>query len=252
VSDAAVGGYTYALEVLTGLAGSRARWRTMPWLVVLFGLMIAPLGVVSIFFIIIQPILLGTWSTLALLAAAAMLVQIPYSLDELLASVQFVRRRAKAGSRWLVVALHGDTDEEPHRTTSRPIDDFDASAGAVVRDAVSGGVTFPWNLVLAALVALSLLFTRVFLGADGALANAHHLLGALALTVISIAVAEVARPVRFLNVLLGAALVVAPFIYQADAATTAFTVAAGGAIAALSVRRGPIRCRYGRWSRLLV
>ena len=36
-------------------------------LVVLFGLMIAPLGVVSIFFIIIQPILIGTWSTLALI-----------------------------------------------------------------------------------------------------------------------------------------------------------------------------------------
>jgi nucleoside-diphosphate-sugar epimerase len=41
VSDAAVGGYTYLLEILTGIVGSRARWRTMPWLVVLFGLMIA-------------------------------------------------------------------------------------------------------------------------------------------------------------------------------------------------------------------
>ena len=50
----------------------------MPWLVVLFGLMIAPLGVVSIFFIIIQPILLDTWSTLALLPAAAMLVRLPF------------------------------------------------------------------------------------------------------------------------------------------------------------------------------
>jgi hypothetical protein len=55
VSDAAVGGYTYLLEILTGIVGSRMRWRTMPWLVVLFGLMIAPLGIVSIFFIIIQP-----------------------------------------------------------------------------------------------------------------------------------------------------------------------------------------------------
>ena len=31
VSDAALGGYTYALEILTGLVGSRMRWRTMPW-----------------------------------------------------------------------------------------------------------------------------------------------------------------------------------------------------------------------------
>ncbi len=251
VSDAAVGGYTYALEILTGLVGSRVRWRTMPWLVVLFGLMIAPLGVVSIFFIIIQPILLGTWSTLALVGAAAMLVQIPYSLDELLASVQFIRRRAKAGSRWLVVAFRGDTDDEPKRAISRAIDELDASAVAIARNALGGGVSLPWNLLLAGSVALALLFTRVLLGADGSLANAHHLLGALVLTVTSIAAAEVARPARYLNVLLGAALVAVPFIYGADVETTAFTVAAGIAIAALSVRRGAMRGRYGDWSKRL-
>ena len=60
IPDAALGGYTYALEIVTGLVGSRARWRTMPRLVFLFGLMIAPLGVVSIFFVIIQLIVIGT------------------------------------------------------------------------------------------------------------------------------------------------------------------------------------------------
>ena len=253
VSDAAVGGYTYALEILTGAVGSRARWRTMPWLVVLFGLMIAPLGVVSILFIIIQPILLGTWSSLALLGAAAMLVQIPYSLDELLASVQFVRRRARAGSRWLTVALRGDTDEVTRpRGPSRAVDELDAPALALLKDAAGGGVSLAWNLAIAGLVALSLLFTRLFLGAEGTLANAHHLIGALVLTVLSIAAAEVARPVRYLNVALGAVLLAVPFVLDADVAQTAFTLAAGIAIAALSVRRGAIRHRYGPWSRLLV
>ncbi len=224
----------------------------MPWLVVLFGLMIAPLGVVSIFFIIIQPILLGTWSTLALFAAAAILVQIPYSLDELLASLQFVRRRARAGSRRIVVALRGDADETPKATTWRAADELDAAPATLIKDALCGGVSLPWNLVLAGVVALSLLFTRLFLDADGSLANAHHLLGALALTVLSIAAAEVARPARFANVALGAALVVVPFVYDADAVQTAFTVAAGAAIAALSLSRGRIRSRYGPWSRLIV
>ena len=54
VPDAGLGAMTYALEILTGLMGSTRRWRTMPWLVMLFGIMIVPLGVVSIFFIIIQ------------------------------------------------------------------------------------------------------------------------------------------------------------------------------------------------------
>src|SRR5690606_20781511 len=93
VPDAALGGYTYMLEILTGIVGSRARWRTMPWLVLLFGLMVVPLGIVSISFVIIQPIVIGTWSTLALVGAAAMLLQIPYSLDELFAVLQFMRRR---------------------------------------------------------------------------------------------------------------------------------------------------------------
>ena len=46
----------------------------MPWLVLLFGLMIAPLGINSIFFVIIQPVVIGTWNTLALIGAAAMLI----------------------------------------------------------------------------------------------------------------------------------------------------------------------------------
>jgi hypothetical protein len=132
------------------------------------------------------------------------------------------------------------------------IDELDASPLAIARDALGGGVSLPWNLLLAGLVALSLLFTRVLLGADGSLANAHHLLGALVLTVLSIAAAEVARPVRYLNVLLGVAVIAVPFIYGADVETTAFTVAAGVAIAALSVRRGAIHGRYAGWSRLLV
>jgi hypothetical protein len=82
----------------------------MPWLVILFGLMIAPLGITSIFFIVIQPIVIGAWSTIALIAAAAVLVQIPYSRDELLVTLQFMRRRARAGRNWLRVFLFGDTD----------------------------------------------------------------------------------------------------------------------------------------------
>ena len=73
----------------------------MPWLVVIFGLLIVPLSVTSISFIIIQPILLGTWSTLTLIGAAAMLLQIPYAIDELLASLQFLHRRAKTGQNWI-------------------------------------------------------------------------------------------------------------------------------------------------------
>ena len=199
----------------------------MPWLVVLFGLMIAPLGIISILFIIIQPIVIGTWSTIALIGAAAVLVQIPYSLDELLATLQFLRRRVKAGRNWLRVLLVGDTDEMQEARGAEPIaDEFDRSPGAVIKDMVGGGVSLPWNLALSALIGLWLLFTRVTLGAEGGMANADHLIGSLVLTVVSVAAAEVARPVRYLNVLLGAALFVTPFVYGADLVATVASIAA--------------------------
>src|SRR5690606_20755358 len=129
VPDAGVGALTYALEILTGLMGSTKRWRTMPWLVLLFGFMIVPLGAVSITFIIIQPILLDTWCTLCLVAAAAMLIQIPYSFDELVATCAFLYRRHQAGRPLLKILFSGDTDKEESEEAKieRVEDDFEQS-----------------------------------------------------------------------------------------------------------------------------
>lgn len=254
VSDAAVGGYTYLLEILTGIVGSRMRWRTMPWLVVLFGLMIAPLGITSIFFIIIQPVVIGTWSTIALIGAAAVLLQIPYSLDELLATLQFLRRRARAGQNWLRVFLMGDTDEtaatEPGRNRLLP-DEFEQPPRAVLKEITSGGVGLPWNLGLVALIGLFLLFTRPVLGVEGSLANTHHVIGSLVLTVVSVAAAEVARPFRFLVIPLGSVLAATPFFLDTGTTPALVSVALGLALIALSVRRGRIREHYGSWQKLI-
>ena len=253
VSDAALGGYVYMLEILTGLIGSQARWRTMPWLVVLFGLMIAPLGVISILFIIIQPIVIGTWSIIALIGAAAILVQIPYSLDELIATMQFLKRRVKAGRNWLRLLFVGDTDEMPEtRDTQAFTDEFERPLGTVIKDIAGGGVSLTWNLALSGAIGLSLLFTRVTFGAAGAMANADHLIGSLVLTVISLAAAEVTRAVRFINIPLGAVLFATPFIYGAGTAATVSSIACGTALIVLSIRRGPIRERYGAWNRLII
>lgn len=224
------------------------RWRTMPWLVVLFGLMIAPLGITSIAFIIIQPVVIGTWSTMALIGAAAVLVQIPYSLDELLATLQFIRRRIKVGRNWLRVLLFGDTDELESGAAQAVQDDFDRSPGAVLKSMIGGGVSLPWNLALSALIGLFLLFTRLTIGAEGNMANADHVIGALVLTVISVAAAEVARSARYLNVLLGGALFITPLLYEASLIGTLASIAAGTALIVLSFRRGPISERYGNWN----
>ena len=76
-ADAGIGTVAYVTEVLMGVMGTKQRWRTMPWMVLGFGVLIVPLGGVSIFFIIIQPIAIGTWCTLCLLGALAMVAMIP-------------------------------------------------------------------------------------------------------------------------------------------------------------------------------
>jgi hypothetical protein len=249
VSDAAVGALTYLLEILTGVIGSRKRWRTMPWLVLLFGLMIAPLGVVSIFFIIIQPIWIGTWCTLCLIAAAAMIVQIPYSLDELVATSQFLARRRRAGQSLLRIFLKGDTDTGRDDSQAR---EFERSPGVIAREMIKGGVTVPWNLALCALIGIWLMLTRLTLDAQGPMANADHFIGALVVTFTAIACAEVARVARFVNIAFGAALLVTPFVYDATAAQTLGSVICGIALMLLSLRRGPVRERYGSWDRYIV
>lgn len=249
VPDAGLGGIVYALEILLGLIGSTQRWRTMPWVVASFGLLIVPLGVVSITFVIIQPILIGTWCTLCLLGAAAMLLQIAYAFNELVATGQFLRRRQRAGAPLLKIFFTGDTDEGADEA---PEDNFRRGPGAVLKEVLGTGVSLPWNLALCLFIGLLLMLTRITLGNEGSLANWDHLLGALIITVAGIAIAEAARPLRYLLIPLGVALFVTPLVYDAGLVSLLVSVACGVAVVLLSLRRGPVYCRYGHWDRLLI
>jgi hypothetical protein len=250
VPDAGLGAFVYLLEILTGLIGSAKRWRTMPWLVLLFGFMIVPLGAVSITFIIIQPILLGTWCTLCLIAAAAMLLQIPYSFDEIVATIEFLHRRAKAGRPWVKILFTGDTDEG--ESEEKIEDDFSQAPSAILYKIVSGGITIPWNLALCMIIGVWLMFTRLTLGADGNMANADHLIGALVITITVTAFAEVVRAIRFLNIFFGMALLITPFLFAASFISQVMSVVCGLALVVLSIRRGSIKCNWGSSQKLIM
>lgn len=91
VSDAALGAFSYLLDAVTGAIGGRQRWRTRPWIVVIFGLAVGPLGAISILLVILQPVLYDAWCTLCLLSALVSLAMIGPALDEMLASLQYLR-----------------------------------------------------------------------------------------------------------------------------------------------------------------
>lgn len=97
IPDAALGAFSYLLDAVTGAVGGRDRWRRLPWLVVLFGIAIGPLGAVSITLVILQPVLFDAWCTLCLASALISLAMIGPAMDEVLASLQHLRRTQRGG-----------------------------------------------------------------------------------------------------------------------------------------------------------
>jgi SPW repeat len=116
------------------------------------------------------------------------------------------------------------------------------------------GVTVPWTLVASAALGVLLMFSRVIFGTEPPMADSDHLIGALVITVAVSAMAEVARPLRFINVLFGLWLIIAPWLLSG--ATTLGLWAAivvGVALVGLSLPRGRRSSEhYGSWDRYVV
>jgi uncharacterized membrane protein len=92
IPDAALGALAYLADAVTGVIGSRHRWKTMPWIVVVFAILVGPLGAVSIGLVIAQPVVYDEWCTLCLASAVVSVVMIAPAMDEALASLQYLRR----------------------------------------------------------------------------------------------------------------------------------------------------------------
>lgn len=247
VADAGLGATVYVLEILTGVIGDKRRWRTMPWMVLFFGILIVPLGAVSIYFIIIQPILLDTWCTLCLIAAAAMLLQIPYSFDEILATLQFLKDRRKKGKSLWHVLWHGDTIEGggPDYSSS-----FEGPPMSVLHEIMGTGVRFTWSMTASVLIGVTLMFSRITFDTSGMAANGDHLIGALVVTFSIMALSEVGRPLRFANIIFGAWLIPAPLLLTGYSGLgAAASITAGILLILLALPVGPIRSHYGAWDR---
>ena len=250
IADGGLGAMSYMFEILMGVMGSRMRWRTMPWMVALFGIVVGPLGVISIYFIIIQPIAIGTYCTICLLAAAAMLIMIPFSLDEIVAMVQFMVWNTRRGRPFWRAFFRGDALPGSEKGGTMT---FDAPPRNIARQSARG-VTVPWTLGMSAAIGLFLILSRAIFGNAMPLAGSDHLVGALVLTTAIIAWAEVARPLRFLNIGFGLWLIVAPwFLAGGTIGGSLIGVLSGIALLVLSLPRGKRSAEhYGSWDRYIV
>ena len=113
IPDALLGTISYALDAATGVVGGTRRWKTMPWIVILFGLAVGPLGAISVILVILQPVLFDSFCTLCLASAVISLAMIGPAVDEVLASLQYMKRRRTEGcSTWRVFwGLEGATED---------------------------------------------------------------------------------------------------------------------------------------------
>jgi hypothetical protein len=250
ISDGGLGTLAYTFEFLMGWMGSPARWRTMPWMVALFGVLVIPLGLVHIFLVISQPVVVGAWCTLCLLAATIMLPMIPLEIDEVIAMGQhMVQRKRKGDSFWKVFWKGGEPMEHNQDERSPQLIDLPQNPWKVFKASI-WGMSFPWTLVVSALLGIWIMFAPSAFGVsiEATAADINHLGGALIVVTAVICMGEVVRRGRYLNVLIGLAVGVVPwFLQDGTLALKISSTITGLMVASLSIPRGSVKEKYGLW-----
>lgn len=92
VPDAIFGALAYLGDAIFGLAGSTRRWQYRPWLVVLFGIDVIPLGIVSAVLVALQGTVVGSWCFLCLVTAVISLILVYWAYDEVWSCLLYLWR----------------------------------------------------------------------------------------------------------------------------------------------------------------
>jgi uncharacterized membrane protein len=255
ISDAGLGAVSYLLEALSGLMGGRNRWRTMPWMVLMFGVLVVPLGVVSLVLVTLQPVAVGAWCTLCLITAAAMLIMIAPAIDEVVATGQFLLGARDEGKPlWRTFWIGGTLDRNWTNGTAQGPEVIPAARSPLLRVVAALDLkNVPPTLIASAGLGIWLMAAPAVLGTDGLLANSHHVAGALVVTWAVMAFGEIARPVRFLNMLMGLWVAMAPWLISGASGAIRWTDAlVGTLLIVLSLPRGRIDEKFGSWNEYLI
>lgn len=97
IPDGVLGAIAYLGDALFGLAGSTRRWQYRPWLVVIFGFDVIPLGIVGVILVFLQGFVVGHWCTLCLTSAVISLFLIYLAYDEVWSCLIYLNRVKKRG-----------------------------------------------------------------------------------------------------------------------------------------------------------
>jgi hypothetical protein len=249
ISDAGLGAIAYTFEFLMGFMGAPSRWRTMPWMVAIFGILVIPLGLVHIFLVISQPVVVGAWCTFCLLAAVIMLPMIPLEVDEVVAMGQFMKNKMQQGEKFWKVFWEGGTIESDEKDDAPELMKLPQHPAGVYAASI-WGVSFPWTLAVTTLLGILMVFAPGILGlpVKATSSDVFHLGGSLVVVVSVICMGEPVRIGRYLNILLGLGVAFLPWFLENSSLTLSLSgTVLGLAVAALSIPLGPKTQRYAGW-----
>jgi len=88
--DAILGSLAYLGDIVFALAGSTRRWQYRPWLVVVFGIDVIPLGIVSALLVVMQGAVVGAWCFLCLVTAVISLALVVLAYDEVWSCLRYL------------------------------------------------------------------------------------------------------------------------------------------------------------------
>ena len=92
VPDSIMGAVAYLGDVIFALAGSTRRWQDRPWLVILFGIDVIPLGLVSAILVFMQGTVVGAWCFPCLITATVSIALVFLAYDEISTCVLYLWR----------------------------------------------------------------------------------------------------------------------------------------------------------------
>jgi uncharacterized membrane protein len=98
VSDALLGALGYLAECATSLIGGVRRYRTMPWMVMIFGFTCVPFTLVAIALLLIMPTILKAWCFICILTTILSFILTPFAWDEVWASILEMRSMMREGA----------------------------------------------------------------------------------------------------------------------------------------------------------
>jgi len=90
--DSILGALAYLGDIIFALAGSTRRWQDRPWLVVLFGLDVIPLGIVSAILVFMQGFVVHYFCFLCLVTAVISLLLVVLAYDEVWSCLLYLTR----------------------------------------------------------------------------------------------------------------------------------------------------------------